>query len=63
MNINRTQTQPTGDEKRVDYMEIFIPGWNFNSVYQDEKNCSYMNNLNQDWNYFNPGWNLIASSK
>ena len=41
----------------------FIPGWNFNSVYRVEKNCNYMKNFNPSWKYFNPGWNIIASSK
>ena len=35
-------------------MEIFIPGWNFNSIFRIEKNSNYVKNLN-------PGWNIIAS--
>ena len=34
-------------------MEIFTPGWNFNSVYRVEKNCRYIKN-------FNPGWNITV---
>ena len=34
----------------ADYTEIFIPGWNFNSVYRVEKNWNYMENFNQSWN-------------
>ena len=45
-----------GRYNRADYMEIFIPDWNFNSVLRVEKNCNYMKN-------FNPGWNVIASGK
>ena len=40
----------------ADYMETFIPGWNFNSVYRAEKNFNYMKN-------FNPGWNIMPSKK
>ena len=35
-------------------MEIFKPGWIFNSVYRVEKNFNYLKN-------FNPGWSKIAS--
>ena len=40
----------------ADYMEIFTPGWNFNSIYRVEKNGNYVKN-------FSPGWNIIASGK
>ena len=40
----------------ADYMEIFIPSWNFNSVNRVEQNSNYMKN-------FIPGWNIIVSSK
>ena len=40
----------------ADYMEIFILGWNFKSVYRIDKNCNYMKN-------FNLGWNMTASGK
>ena len=47
----------------ADYMEIFITGWNFNSVYRVEKNCNCMKKINLGWKYFNPGRNVLASSK
>ena len=47
----------------ADYMEIFIPGWNFNLVYRVEKNCNYMKNFNPVWKYFNSGWNTVVALK
>ena len=41
-------------------MEIFIPGWNFTSVYRVEKNWK------KNYNYmkkFNPSWNIIDFKK
>ena len=40
----------------ADYIEIFILGWNFSSVYRVKRNCNDMEN-------FNLGWNIIASKK
>ena len=37
----------------ANYMDIFIPSWNFKSVDWVKKNCNYMKNLN-------PGWNRIV---
>ena len=58
-----TGQAPTESILGADYMEIFIAGWNFNSVYRVEKNCNCMKKINLGWKYFNPGRNVLASSK
>ena len=54
------------NEKGVDYMEIFIPGWNFISVYRVFAIiCKFAIIWKiSTWvkRYFNPDWNTIASN-